>query len=1464
MEVIDLCDSDEEVAMAPAPPARASGVKRSAPCEEGAASEPSSSKPPAAKRAAVTRDEAMEVDDDEDDGDVVVCEEAGEKSPAVGADAAAELSDGEDVAMLGETGTTVLRDLPHPRGDCLSFVFSKTVISGCANNALKCENCFCYVCDVVAKDCKSWGDGSSPTHHCHAHHASQYWRGERTKQRGGGGGASAGASAAGLLPNVPVFTPAIAPLSRQVTVTELPDPSLNPSFELFGSVRMPFKCVSSTYNIAYLQQRVVRFGFQGYAPRNNPVRPDGSVRLWLGDLCAKSVAMRKGQWLSFTRLAMPAGLLELQLPTTFIIYATVIRWNGADTQRKVALEVPFSTTYDELHEPLRKIVQPEIAESDTFVFSQNGHIAHMIFSFRKGTEKVIPSKKEFQRRHQSSYSILAFVVPSASVKPDLSGLLLAHTRGKFPHRYNQSDQYSTVTQFAVLLPESELSGITNGQTSRQEVTDLFAKAVSPMKKPNETQVMRGLVTVSYVSRTTRQRLGSFGDDAGNIPWSQMARNGDIGTGLKAIAFDFDSPQTPFDTSLSESQTDYSKCFPGVKERERELNHHISRYSDSKGEATRILQQLDEATRDYSHVHATHTPGIRLKLTVEADEGARQQARAGSKPKHERGFLKVEVFHYKSHARPPTATSIINHSFSEHCSIDRFVAAMCKQEPDGKRFFEMSRSHERVVSQTYSLNSLPDMLAWVEKESSLYGMMEQPDGLNVTLRDYQRQALKFMVDQERHSGACASRSLFFPFKDASGNQLFYSPMFKNVSTTTPPDVRGGILAEEMGLGKTIEALALILANPAEDDNNGASTGPSNAAGAGAGPSSSSAAGAAVADFQFRATHSGPSTLIESKATLVVCAVSLVGQWVSEVKSKLEAPLKIYEYHGSQRIRDPQRLAEYDVVVTTYQTLGRDFQQRETKGGVAGLKQGVADSLHPLGAISWHRVFLDEAHYIKSTNVGQAKACLDLHSLRRWACTGTPVSSSIDDLYGLAVFLKIAPFDTKAYFNTFLKTAFQHHRIANRSTLGNLLNLLKAVMMRHTKKQQIGGADLLKLPPKTEVNVKVTLVAKENKIYQDLETKAKAEYQLIRACGVAEVNRKIFQIMSMLLPLRRVCSGGSLTEKDLQAQKVGGPSGGGGGGGGGASSSTRSAAANQDVKPGKLNAGATTSTGAAASAAAEDAKPSSGEGTICSLCQEILDDPVKTSCDHWYCRACLCPPEADEGAKAKKLKCTVCNKVIKAGDLTAKADPSAAVVPAGKAAVVSESKLEHLLTELTRMRDEDETYKALVFSNFNSTMEWLKTRLVERGFSHRTITGSMPMKQRAKAIEAFQKDPPTTVFLLSVRSGAVGINLTSASHVFLLEPCLNAALEQQAIGRAWRMGQQRPVTVKRLYVPGTVEERIITINEKRTTVTQAKGTQPVVPPRGKGKQAMLGALQQDKQHLKANELEFLFGIRSTLED
>lgn len=123
----------------------------------------------------------------------------------------------------------------------------------------------------------------------------------------------------------------------------------------------------------------------------------------------------------------------------------------------------------------------------------------------------------------------------------------------------------------------------------------------------------------------------------------------------------------------------------------------------------------------------------------------------------------------------------------------------------------------------------------------------------------------------------------------------------------------------------------------------------------------------------------------------------------------------------------------------------------------------------------------------------------------------------------------------------------------------------------------------------------------------------------------------------------------------------------------------------------------------------------------------------------------------------------------------------------------SKLDKLIEKLEAVRDNDPTSKSLVFSQFTSTLDWLQQELPKRGFQFRTLRGDMSMKQRAKALSDFENDPPTTIFLLSVRSGAVGINLTQANRVFILEPMLNPALVRQAIGRVYRLGQKNPVKV-----------------------------------------------------------------------
>jgi SNF2 family DNA or RNA helicase len=94
---------------------------------------------------------------------------------------------------------------------------------------------------------------------------------------------------------------------------------------------------------------------------------------------------------------------------------------------------------------------------------------------------------------------------------------------------------------------------------------------------------------------------------------------------------------------------------------------------------------------------------------------------------------------------------------------------------------------------------------------------------------------------------------------------------------------------------------------------------------------------------------------------------------------------------------------------------------------------------------------------------------------------------------------------------------------------------------------------------------------------------------------------------------------------------------------------------------------------------------------------------------------------------------------------------------------DSKFKVLLKELALVRSQDPTAKSLVFSQFTQTIEALKPRLLAAGFQWRSLSGSMTLKHRAAALEEFQSDPPTTIFLLSIRAGACGINLTQANQV-----------------------------------------------------------------------------------------------------
>jgi superfamily II DNA or RNA helicase len=132
---------------------------------------------------------------------------------------------------------------------------------------------------------------------------------------------------------------------------------------------------------------------------------------------------------------------------------------------------------------------------------------------------------------------------------------------------------------------------------------------------------------------------------------------------------------------------------------------------------------------------------------------------------------------------------------------------------------------------------------------------------------------------------------------------------------------------------------------------------------------------------------------------------------------------------------------------------------------------------------------------------------------------------------------------------------------------------------------------------------------------------------------------------------------------------------------------------------------------------------------------------------------------------------------------------------------------LMEELTQGR-----HRALVFSQFVDMLALVRELCVQRGVAYQYLDGSTPAKQRTAAVDAFQAGDGD-VFLISLRAGGFGLNLTAADYVIHLDPWWNPAVEAQASDRAHRLGQIRPVTVYRLVTAGTVEERIVELHRRK---------------------------------------------------
>ncbi|MBL4701611.1 MAG: hypothetical protein JKX85_10180, partial [Phycisphaeraceae bacterium] len=145
----------------------------------------------------------------------------------------------------------------------------------------------------------------------------------------------------------------------------------------------------------------------------------------------------------------------------------------------------------------------------------------------------------------------------------------------------------------------------------------------------------------------------------------------------------------------------------------------------------------------------------------------------------------------------------------------------------------------------------------------------------------------------------------------------------------------------------------------------------------------------------------------------------------------------------------------------------------------------------------------------------------------------------------------------------------------------------------------------------------------------------------------------------------------------------------------------------------------------------------------------------------------------------------------------------------------AKLEALIEMVIELAAEG--HKALIFSQFVEMLSIVRTRLEEHGIVYEYLDGQT--RDRKRRVQRFQDDPDCPVFLISLKAGGLGLNLTAAEYVFILDPWWNPAVEQQAIDRTHRIGQTRHVFAYRMICQDTVEQRIAELQDRKRQLADA---------------------------------------------
>lgn len=695
--------------------------------------------------------------------------------------------------------------------------------------------------------------------------------------------------------------------------------------------------------------------------------------------------------------------------------------------------------------------------------------------------------------------------------------------------------------------------------------------------------------------------------------------------------------------------------------------------------------------------------------------------------------------------------------------------------------------------------------------------EPADTFAMELRHYQKQALHWMMAKEKDEKDEAQETSMhplweeyvWPVKDMEdkdlpqvvGQEKFYvNPYSGELSVRFPVQEQhclGGILADEMGLGKTIEMMSLIHSHRSETAVRFQKA---------PGSTPTSVNNLPRLPSRLNSIERAPCT------TLVVAPMSLLAQWQSEAENaSKEGTLKSMVYYGNDKTGDLQSLcceanaaAAPNVVITSYGVILSEFNQVAARNGDRG--SGIF-------SLKYFRVILDEAHFIKNRMAKSSKACYEIEAEHRWALTGTPIVNRLEDLFSLVRFLKVEPWNNFSFWKTFITVPFESKDFMR--ALDVVQTVLEPLVLRRTKDMKTpNGEALVPLPLKTVDIVDIELSKPEREVYDHIFTRAKRAFAANVEAGT--VLKSYTSIFAQILRLRQSCCHPILTRnQNIVADEEDA-----------AELANAATGLTDDVDLQSLIERFTAETDDSADSnifGAHVLKQIRDEAeSECPVCsEEPMIEQTVTGCWHSACKKCLLDYIKHQTDKGEAPRCFNCREYINTRDIfeVVKDDGHPDSLD-GKPKITlqrlgsnSSAKIGALLSHLKSLRKDLPGTKSVVFSQFTSFLSLIEPALTRSAIPFLRLDGSMSQKARAAVLSQFASSKKGVVLLLSLRAGGVGLNLTMAKRVFMMDPWWSFAVEAQAIDRVHRMGQSDEVKVYRFIVKESVEERMLKVQDRK---------------------------------------------------